>query len=194
MVTLPAQASEREALLLVEEKSDWLLAKLNDLPAKISFKDGANIPLLGQNYILRHDPEFKGVAQKENNLIRLGGRPEHFTRRLTDWLKKQAKLEIQARASEFTAKIDCSLGRITVRDTKSRWGSCSPNGNLSFCWRLILTPDWVLEYVVAHEVSHLRHMDHGPAFWQTVESLGVRVEEARSWLNDNAEQLQRYGK
>jgi predicted metal-dependent hydrolase len=193
VVTLPSRASEMEALLLVQEKSDWLLARLNDLPAKISFQDGAHIPLLGQNYVLRHDPDLKGVAQKEDNIIRLGGRPEHFARRLTDWLKKQAKAEIQTRTSEFAGQIDCKFGRITVRDTRSRWGSCSPNGNLSFCWRLILTPDWVLSYVVAHEVSHLRHMDHSPAFWQTVDSLGVQVEEARRWLNDNAEQLQRYG-
>ncbi|MDP7425534.1 MAG: M48 family metallopeptidase, partial [Rhodospirillales bacterium] len=128
-----------------------------------------------------------------NNTICIGGRSEHFARRLTDWLKKKAKAEILARASDFAAKIDCRLGRITVRDTRSRWGSCSPNGNLSFCWRLIMTPDWVLDYVVAHEVSHLRHMDHSPAFWQTVESLGVRVDEARRWLNDNTEKLQRYG-
>ena len=193
VVTLPNRASEREALLLVQEKSDWLLARLNDLPAKISFQDGAHIPLLGQNYLLRHDPDLKGVALKENNTICLGCRSEHFSRRLTDWLKKQAKAEILVRTSDFAAKIDCRLGRITVRDTRSRWGSCSLNGNLSFCWRLIMTPDWVLDYVVAHEVSHLRHMDHSPAFWQTVESLGVRVDEARRWLNDNTEKLQRYG-
>ena len=193
VVTLPSRASEREALLLVQEKSDWLLARINDLPAKISFQDGATIPLLGQSYMLRHDPDLKGVAQKEDKEIRLGGRPEFFARRLTDWLKKQAKAEIQPRASDFAARIDRQLGRITVRDTRSRWGSCSPNGNLSFCWRLVMTPDWVLEYVVAHEVSHLRHMDHSPAFWQTVADLGVQVEAPRRWLNNNAEQLQRYG-
>ena len=193
VVTLPARASERDALLLVQEKSDWLLTRLNDLPAKISFQDGAQIPLLGQNYLLRHDPDLIGVAQKEGNIIRLGGRSEHFARRLTDWLKKQAKAEIQTRAGDFANQIDHKFGRITVRVTRSRWGSCSPKGNLSFCWRLILTPDWVLDYVVAHEVSHLRHMDHSTAFWQTVGSLGVRVEEARRWLNENTEQLQRYG-
>jgi predicted metal-dependent hydrolase len=89
------------------------------------------------------------------------------------------------------------LGRtitgLSVRDTRSRWGSCTPDGKLSFCWRLILTPDWVLDYVVAHEVAHLAHLNHGPKFWHTVKSLGVKPEQARAWLDVHAERLQRIG-
>jgi hypothetical protein len=197
IVTLPLRASERDALLLVEEKSNWLLSRLDKLPSKISFENGVKIPLLGEDYIVRHDPEQRAVAIKVKNEacleIRLGGRPEHLARRLGDWLRKEAKAEIQPRALAMAVALDRKIGRITVRDTKSRWGSCAPNGNLSFCWRLIMTPEWVLDYVIAHEVSHLRHMDHSPAFWQTVASFDVQVEAARAWLNNEAEQLQRYG-
>ena len=197
MVTLPSRASQREALVLVQEKSSWLLAQLAKLPKKIPFEDGVRIPLLGREYTVFHDPKFKGVATKEEAGIRLeirmGGRPEHFARRLGDWLRKEAKAEIYPRAVEMAAQLDRKIGRVTVRDTKSRWGSCAPNGNLSFSWRLILTPEWVLDYVVAHEVSHLRHMDHSPAFWQTVNTFDVRCDAARAWLNNEADQLQRYG-
>ena len=193
VITLPSRTSEREALLMVQEKSGWLLARLDTMPSKIPFEDGAQIPLLGEDYIVCHEPGLKAIAIKGDNLIRMGGRPEHLTRRLNDWLRKEAKAEIQPRAYEMAAQLERKVGRITVRDTKSRWGSCAPNGNLSFCWRLIMTPEWVLDYVVAHEVSHLRHMDHSQEFWQTVASLNVRVDDARAWLNDNAEQIQRYG-
>lgn len=193
LVTLPSRASEREALLLVQDKSGWLLAKLDNLPKKIPFEDGAKIPMLGEKYTLRHDPDLIGVALKQDGEIRISGRPEHFTRRFLDWLKRQAKSEIEFRAFDMAASLDCKIGHITMRDTKSRWGSCAPNGNLSFCWRLIMTPEWVMDYVVAHEVSHLRHMDHSAAFWQTVAGFDVQVDAARNWLNDNAEQLQRYG-
>jgi predicted metal-dependent hydrolase len=89
--------------------------------------------------------------------------------------------------------IERSSGRITIRDTKSRWGSCSHDGNLSFCWRLVMAPAAVLDYVVAHEVAHLRWNDHGPRFWDTVAELTPDPDGARKWLNDFGERLHRYG-
>ena len=89
------------------------------------------------------------------------------------------------------AQLECKINRISIRDTKSRWGSCSSQGNLSFCWRLIMTPEWVLNYVIAHEVSHLKHMDHGPEFWQIVGTFGVKPKQARRWLNQHGRVLQR---
>jgi predicted metal-dependent hydrolase len=193
VVTLPLWTSEREALLMVQEKSDWVLTKLDTIPPKISFESGATIPLLGEYYNIFHDPNQKEVVIKSRYEIRLGGRQEHLARRLGDWLRKEAKIIIQPKAIEMAEKYNWKIGRISVRDTKSRWGSCASSGNLSFCWRLILAPEWVLNYVIAHEVSHLRHMNHGSEFWQTVANFNVRVDEARVWLSKNAEQLHRYG-
>jgi predicted metal-dependent hydrolase len=193
VVTLPSWTSEREALLMVQEKSDWVLAKLDNMPTKISFESGVQIPFLGEYHIVYHDPNQKEVVKKGENEIRLGGREEHLSRRLGDWLRKEAKIIIQPKAIEMAKKLNGKIGRISIRDTKSRWGSCAASGNLSFCWRLILTPEWVLNYVIAHEVSHLRHMNHGPEFWQTVADFNVRVDAARVWLSKNAEQLHRYG-
>ena len=193
VVTLPLWTSEREALLMVQEKSDWVLTKLDTIPPKIFFESGATIPLLGEYYNIFHDPNQKEVVIKSRYEIRLGGRQEHLSRRLGDWLRKEAKIIIQPKAIEMAEKYNWKIGRISVRDTKSRWGSCASSGNLSFCWRLIFAPEWVLNYVIAHEVSHLRHMNHGSEFWQTVANFNVRVDEARVWLSKNAEQLQRYG-
>ena len=193
VVTLPLWTSEREALLMVQEKSDWVLTKLDTIPPKIFFESGATIPLLGEYYNIFHDPNQKEVVIKSRYEIRLGGRQEHLSRRLGDWLRKEAKIIIQPKAIEMAEKYNWKIGRISVRDTKSRWGSCAPSGNLSFCWRLILAPEWVLNYVIAHEVSHLLHMNHGSEFWQTVANFNVRVDEARVWLSKNAEHLHRYG-
>ena len=193
VITLPLWTSEREALLMVQKKSDWILNKLDTIPPRIAFECGAKIPLLGEYYSISHDPNQKEVVIKSGYEIRLGGRQEHLSRRLGDWLRKEAKIIIQPKAIEMAEKYNWKIGRISVRDTKSRWGSCAPSGNLSFCWRLILAPEWVLNYVIAHEVSHLLHMNHGSEFWQTVANFNVRVDEARVWLSKNAEHLHRYG-
>lgn len=193
IITLPFWLKEREALLMIKEKSNWLLKKLDNIPPKIPFQNGNKIPILGIPHVIIHNPDQKGIMIKNNYQIWLGGHSVHLARRLNDWLRKEAKRIIQPKAVAAAAKLRTEIGRITIRDTKSRWGSCSPSGNLSFCWRLILAPEWVLNYVIAHEVSHLLHMNHGPEFWKVVANLDVRTDAARVWLNKNTEQLQRYG-
>jgi len=193
LVTLPSRVSEREGLLMVEEKADWIFRKLDNLPPRTLFKNGAQIPYLGWDHIICHDPDQKEIAIRTENEIRMAGRPEHLSRRLEDWLRREAKAVIQPKAVKMAAKSNKPIGRVTIRDTKTRWGSCAPNGNLSFCWRLIMCPEWVINYVVAHEVAHLSHMNHSKEFWQTVSSLDVATESARTWLKQNAQRLHRYG-
>jgi len=89
--------------------------------------------------------------------------------------------------------LGCPVGKISVRNQRSRWGSCAPSGNLSFNWRLILTPDWVLDYVVAHEVAHLAVPNHSGAFWHTVDQLTSHADNGRAWLRCNGDRLFRYG-
>ncbi len=93
----------------------------------------------------------------------------------------------------MAAQINRPFRRLTVRDTSSRWGSCSWQGDLSFSWRLILTPEPVIDYMVAHEVSHLAHMNHSSRFWRQVEELAGDVEEAKAWLREHGAGLHRYG-
>lgn len=192
-LTLPGRTALSEGLALAHERADWVIRCLDKLPARLSFADGVVVPLLGNDTTIRHAPDKRlGVAHVGDELIVSGGR-EHLARRVEDWLKREAKREIALRAPPMAARIGRTIAGLTVRDTRSRWGSCTPDGKLSFCWRLILTPDWVLDYVVAHEVSHLAHLNHGPKFWATVKSLGVVPDRARAWLDVHAERLQRIG-
>jgi len=125
--------------------------------------------------------------------IRVRGDPMHLARRVRDYLVAQARSELASRARRLAARIGRNVARVTVRDTKSRWGSCSGRGNLSFSWRLILVPEPVIDYVVAHEVAHLAEMNHGPRFWRLVESLSPDSAAPRAWLKRHRNRLLSYG-
>lgn len=192
VVTLPTYARDDEALAMVEAQTDWLLARLNRLPEHHPFIDGATVPYLGDDYVVRHVPGRKPVSLHAGE-IGVSGAPEHLARRLTDWFKAEARREISALADQKTAILDVKRGRISIRDTRSRWGSCAVNGNLSFSWRLVMAPVHVLDYVVAHEVAHIRHHDHSPAFWRTVTEATDHTDQAKAWLNSAGPKLHLYG-
>jgi predicted metal-dependent hydrolase len=130
----------------------------------------------------------------EAPVLRVSGRSEHAPRRVEDFLKKQARVSVSRRVAQHAAALDVKVGRITIRDASSRWGSCSTSGAMSFSWRLILAPLFVLNYVAAHEVAHLREMNHSRRFWRLVDQLVGREEadEAQVWLRKNGAELHRY--
>jgi hypothetical protein len=96
-------------------------------------------------------------------------------------------------AQEMAAALGRTVTRITIRDQKSRWGSCAPGGRLSFNWRLVLAPEWVMDYVVAHEVAHIVEPNHSPAFWAVVDRLNADPRAGRAWLRSQGMDLHRYG-
>ncbi len=193
VLTLPRRAAEAEALALLEEQSAWLLDRLDGMPPRVPFTDGAVIPILGDDHVIRHAPDLRGGVVRETGDIKVSGRMEHLPRRVRDWVRKEARAAIEPVAEAFARRLNLKFAKISVRDTRSRWGSCAASGNLSFSWRLVMAPQWVLDYVVAHEVSHLAHMNHGPAFWRTVASLDVETDRAREWLNRESARLHRIG-
>lgn len=193
VVTLPAATPADEGLDMVRNKAGWLLGRLEALPPRAVLADGATVPLLGAELTVHHRPDGRGVVRREGDTLIVAGRAEHLERRLTDWLKAEARREFAARARPKAEALGCRLGRVTVRDTRSRWGSCSATGNLSFCWRLVLAPPFVVDYVVAHEVAHLKVRDHGPRFWKTVATLSEHADRARAWLHRHGEALHRFG-
>ena len=193
VLTLPRGARVSEALRLVEDRADWLVERIESLPPRTRFQDGARFPILGREHVVRHRPSGSGAPQMSDGELAVGGQAEFLPRRLTDWLKRRARLEIAPRARKMAAGLERPVGQISIRDTRSRWGSCAPNGNLSFCWRLVMAPEWVLEYVVAHEVAHLVVANHSREFWDVVEGLGVSPPEARAWLNQHGGTLHRIG-
>jgi predicted metal-dependent hydrolase len=193
VVTIPAHADPADGIEMARRQSAWLGQRLDDMGARTEFNDGVRVPYRGQDYTLRHDPAARGTVWVEGDEIHVTGDARHMTRRLSDWMKKQARAEIAPLAHTKAASIGHTPSRITIRDTRTRWGSCSHKGGLSFSWRLVMAPNDVLDYVVAHEVAHLEHMNHSPAFWQTVDTLTANASHGRNWLSDNGSALHRIG-
>lgn len=171
----------------------WVADRLARLPPRIPFAEGSLIPLLGVPHRVVHAPKARRGVWAEAGCIQVSGRPEHLSRRLADWLRARARAEITPRVRDHAGRLGRTPGRITLRDPKSRWGSCAASGNLAFSWRLILAPEYVLDYVVAHEVAHLAHLDHSPRFHAAVRQLVPNPTPARQWLKSHGSSLHRYG-
>lgn len=190
MLPVKARLAEGERFLLAHRV--WLAERLARLPGPVALADGATVPLLGVPHPVRHVPGARRGVWVEDGEILVSGLPEHVGRRTADFLKSEAKRLIAPRAQDMAARLGRKTGRITVKDTRSRWGSCSSSGDLAFSWRLVLAPEQILDYVVAHEVAHLVQMNHSPAFWAVVESLVGDHRPARRWLKINGAGLHRF--
>jgi predicted metal-dependent hydrolase len=192
-VVVPAGISEAEVHRFIHRHDGWLRARLDSLPPRLPFVDGAAVPVLGAEHVIRHVADLRGGTRRDGGLLLVGGRPEHLERRVHDHLIGEARRELAERARAKAAQIGKRVAAVTVRDTRSRWGSCAANGRLSFSWRLILTPEAVLDYVVAHEVAHLVEMNHSARFWAVCATLTPDVKAPRAWLKANGARLLRYG-
>jgi predicted metal-dependent hydrolase len=192
-LVLPANVSISAGRAFVIQRAAWLLERLDQIPALIPFQAGASIPYRGAPHCIVHDPSARRGVHLADNRIVVSGRPEHLARRLRDWLRREALAAIAPLVGTKATMLARTHGRISIRNQKSRWGSCSANGNLSFNWRLILAPDDVLDYVVAHEVGHLAQANHSPAFWAVVDGLTPHAREGRGWLKQHGGALFRYG-
>lgn len=194
-LVLPRFVAKAEGLAFVREKTHWILRQLRDLPPRVPFEDGAVIPYLGDDHVITHRPEERGTVwlEPDARTINVAGDTPHVPRRITDWLKKQARHEIGTRAHAAAAALDKRILKIQIRDTRSRWASCSEEARLSFSWRLILAPADVLAYVVAHEVAHLVELNHSDRFWRLVDRLCPDNAPAKYWLKRHGASLHRFG-
>jgi len=191
-LVVPRRTSRDEAVAFARSKADWLNDRLAALPVQVPFADGASVPLLGRTHRIRHDPRSHGVRLGSREIV-VAGDIDHLSRRVADFLRREARRECSERANLFARRIGQRVFQVTVRDPKGRWGSCSHRARLSFSWRLILAPEWVLDYVIAHEVAHLVEMNHGPRFWRLVERLYPDSLRPREWLRRHGTRLHRYG-
>jgi predicted metal-dependent hydrolase len=194
-VTIPPRVSRKEALAFVDKSRAWIAGRLQRQPQAIAFVPGAEIILRGATHVIIHEPHRRGligIATEPDRII-VPGDAAHLKRRLTDWLKREAKRDLLAASEHHARAIGVTFRKLSVRDQASRWGSCSADGGLSYSWRLILAPPHVLDYVAVHEVAHLKHMNHGMRFWRLVLSHCPRAGEARTWLKHHGAGLHRYG-
>lgn len=193
-LVLPPGVSENDGISFLLSKQDWLLKRVDDMPGGIPFVDGVRIPICNVVHTAHHAPAGRrGVWRKDTDIF-VSGTANHFARRLTDWLRREARGSLATAAKEKAKQIGRPIKRITIRDQHSRWGSCSYDGSLSFNWRLILAPPEILDYVAAHEAAHLVEMNHSKAFWQIVGQLTPHCEFGRSWLKTNGYRLHLYGR
>ncbi|WP_262312149.1 M48 family metallopeptidase [Acidiphilium sp. AL] len=191
VITLPPRGSRRAGLALLRGHEDWVAAKLAALPAPMRLADGEMIPVCGTPRTIIHDPVMRGGTVIAASIIRVTGQKEFLARRVRDALREFAHERFSQRAHETAAKIGVRPRRVRVKDTTSRWGSCAPDGTLMFSWRLIMAPDFVQDYVIAHEVAHLRYLNHGSAFWDLTNRLTPYRAAATSWLSTHGPGLLR---
>ena len=193
VLVLPPRASAARGAAFVRGQLEWIRTRLAALPVAVPFAPGAQVPLLGVTHEVVHAPQARRGVWAEDGRLHVSGLAEHLPRRLGDWLKARARAEVTPRAVALAARVARPVGRITLRDTRSRWGSCSAAGDLAFSWRLVLAPMSVLDYVVAHEVAHLVELNHSPAFWRVVAELVPDPRGPRAWLKRHGALLHRYG-
>jgi len=193
VLVLPSMRRWPEGRGFIQEQAIWLASHLRTMARSTPFHPGEVIPFKGSDHLICHSGKSRDVVSLAEGEIIVSGAEEHFARRLSDWLKQQARDELSARARYYAAELDRPVGRVTVRDTKSRWGSCNSKGDLSFCWRLILAPEQVLDYVAAHEAAHLVEHSHSKSFWAIVKQLRPDYRDAERWLKTRGSDLHRFG-
>lgn len=198
VMTLPERASLANALKFAEAHGGWIAARMQRLPDRIIFEPGAAVPVRGIPYRItrRSEPQMRpGIfeAADGERIIVVAGEEAHTARRVKELLQREAERDLEGAVARYTAKLGVQATKITLRDTRSRWGSCSSRGGLSFSWRLIMAPPFVLDYLAAHEVSHLVEMNHSHRFWRLVADICPDWEAAEQWLKRNGSSLHRYG-
>ena len=187
-LTLPNGVRDDEALDFATSKADWIRGHLAQRPDEITVDIGVDLPVEGVAH--RIVPSGgRRVIQRDGEL---GVPGDSVGRRLQAWLKERARHRLVATCDHYAQALRRPYERITLRDTRSRWGSCTSEGGLMYSWRLILAPPTVLSYVAAHEVSHLAHMDHSARFWGQVEDICPDYQIHRKWLQKHGTDLHRY--
>ena len=193
VVTLPPRAGKQAGLALLRTHSDWVTGKLAALPGKVAFEPGETVALHGVPHVIRAMPQARRGVWAEAGEIRVSGEPAFLARRVLDFLRAEAGRALAACAQGISATSDLRAKRLVIKDTSSRWGSCSSDGVVMFSWRLVMAPPEVQHYVVAHELAHLRHLDHSPHFWAQVALLTPYRVRAEAWLGLHGPALLRTG-
>ncbi len=193
-LTIPHKFPQALALQFLESRKDWIAAQYSLKSPLILFQDNEIIPFLGKSLRLKHLNALKTKCQIDSQaeLLHIYSASKDIGLTVENWLKLQAKHHINLLATEKANHLKCQIRALRIKELRSRWGSCSIRGNLNFSWRLVLAPYEVFDYVVAHEVSHLQEMNHGPRFWHLVNQLSPYVTYSRDWLYQHGWTLHRY--
>jgi predicted metal-dependent hydrolase len=198
VLTMPPRGSIRQAREFAQKHGVWIAARLRRLPEVVPFVHGATVPVRGIDTRIEHRRGVRGTVWHEcgedgASLLCVAGEKPHVSRRVHDYLKREAKCDLDTASRAAAEALGVRIARISIRDQVGRWGSCSTTGGLSYSWRLVLAPPFVLEYLAAHEVAHLIEMNHSQRFWRLVDRICPHVSRAKAWLQVHGNTLHRYG-
>ena len=197
VLTMPPRASLKTALAFAERHAEWIGTRLDSLPGRLPLAPGIVLPLRGVDHLIVLDRtalrRVQGSVSADGEpILRVSSRETDPAAAIYAFLIGQARLDLGAAVARHAAVVGKPVSRITIRDTRSRWGSCSSRGVLNFSWRLILAPPVVLDYLAAHETAHLVHLDHSDSFWTVTRRLAPRLNEAEAWLKTHGPGLHRF--
>jgi predicted metal-dependent hydrolase len=192
VLVLPHESLRAEGLRFAAQKRAWLERHRAGQPGRVPFAVGSTIPVRGAPHRIAHDPAARDPVRVEDGRVTVSGSAS-AERLVLSWLKREAGIDLRAAAARHSARLNLPAPPVTLRDPKTRWGSCSSRKTLSLSWRLILAPPPVLDYVAAHEAAHLIEMNHSHRFWALVEGLCPGYREHETWLKAHGRSLHRYG-
>lgn len=189
-LSLPLRAREAEAMAFARAQEGWIRETLSQMPSRSGVGIGSVIPVEGHMVTLAQGAGRAVRITGDQMLI--PGDPAQAGARAGAFLRALARDRLVAASDRHATAIGRKVTRVTLRDTRSRWGSCAHDGALMYSWRLVMAPPMVLDYVAAHEVAHMEQMNHSPAFWAVVDRLFPRWQVQRAWLHDQGQSLHAY--
>ena len=192
VLTIPKRCSAQKAIDFAMSHRDWINNNLAKLPVSEFFKDGDEISIMGKCYKISHQEQAKSGAFIADEELIVSGKTEFLHRRVSDFLKSKAKVDFYKLSQEKAALINQELNNVCIKDTKSRWGSCSNRRNINYNWRIIMAPDYVIDYLISHEVAHLKHQNHSADFWNCVQDICPNYKEGEHWLKLRGKSLYQY--
>ena len=206
VVTVPRGMAARKIREFLDRHRGWVEERVSRAPERVVIAPGAVIPLRGEPTRLTHrggrlvtrlealtnDPGAPDVAGPRQQLL-VGGASDHFSRRVCDYLRREARRDLEAAVKRHACVVGLEPSAITIKDTTSRWGSCTHDRRLAFSWRIVMAPPEVLDYLAAHEVAHFREMNHGPKFWSLCRTLCPEMEAGKAWLKRHGSGLHAVG-
>lgn len=197
VATAPANRFALEAISFASERVEWIADRLGALPPPVVFRPGAYIPLRGVIHRLKHVETGRTVkvdkASGPTPLLLIPGPRESFADKTRGFFRASARTDFAERVAVHAETLKVKPRSIAIKDTRSRWGSCSSEGRLNFSWRLVCAPPFALDYVAAHEVAHIKEMNHSDRFWKQVERCFPDWREARAWLHERGGALHSIG-
>jgi len=195
VVTLPDRTSRKQGLEFIHQHMEWISTSLAALPEKPVLTNGHEIMIEGSLVPILHEPTARRGTWLDGDGLHVSGDADHTERRVRDFLLKLAKDRLDSAVKRQSERMQLVPSRLDLRDVRTRWGSCTRQGRIMLSWRLLMTPVEIRDYVIIHELAHLRHFDHSADFWALVDHFCSNGRSGRlaaeRWLRENGTALLR---